>query len=119
MHKYFKTREFCKGDFLKNKNKGARHNIVSRVSQSIDIPFDMLTNLPMIKMLSNREIYIEDAGEITKYDDNCVCVVQGKNTVFVEGHNLDLKFLSDGNIRVFGYIERVCFEMNKGREENN
>lgn len=108
---------------MKNKNQNKdecpKHNIVSRISQKLEIPFDMLTSLPVIKMLSNREIYIEDAGEITKYDNERICVVQGKNTVFVEGSDLDLKFLSDGNIRVFGYIQRVCFEMNKGREENN
>ncbi len=103
----------------KNEDEGAKHKFLSRVSQKLEIPFDMLTSLPMIKMLSNREIFIEDAGEITKYDNKCISVVQGKNTVFVEGSDLDLKFLADGNIRVFGYIERVCFEMGKEGEKNN
>ena len=40
--------------------------LVSSISSLSGIPLDMLTSLPLIKMMSNREIYIEDAGRIIR-----------------------------------------------------
>ena len=84
--------------------------MISRLSESTGIPFDMLTGLPMIKMTANREMIIEDAGELERYDGDCVMVMQGKICLKVCGSNLRIRFLANNSICVFGYIKQICFD---------
>lgn len=79
-----------------------------------DIPPDFVLGMPVIRMASNREIFVEDAGFLDHYDDACVKLRQRKTNICVNGRNLKLKFLADNNIRIVGYINSVCFE-NRGQ----
>jgi len=94
---------------MKNKKQEKALSLLSGLSQKSGIPVDMLTSLPLIKMMSNREIYIEDAGKILKYDTESVCITQRKMTLEIKGRNLSIKCLADTNICVCGYIEMLCF----------
>ena len=86
-----------------------RRQLISSLSASSGLPIDMLLSLPLIKMMSNREIYIEDAGRIIRYDKECVALMQRKKVIEIQGENLNLRSLADGNISVDGYIETVKF----------
>ena len=91
--------------------------LVSSISSLSGIPLDMLTSLPLIKMMSNREIYIEDAGMIIRYDRECVALMQREKVIEIKGENLNLRSLADGNISVDGYIESVSFLCEYGKAE--
>ena len=91
--------------------------LVSSISSLSGIPLDMLTSLPLIKMMSNREIYIEDAGRIIRYDRECVALMQREKVIEIKGENLNLRSLADGNISVDGYIESVSFLCEYGKAE--
>jgi sporulation protein YqfC len=93
-----------------------RTPLISAISASSGIPIDMLSSLPLIKMLSNREIYIEDAGRIIRYDKECVALMQRRHVVEIKGENLNLRSLADGNISVDGYIESVSFADGERKE---
>ena len=80
---------------------------LSRMSQ---IPFDMLTQMPYIKMCSNREITVEDAGKLIHYDKNTVKVRQGKNNIVINGSGLDIKCLANNDLRIEGCIYGISFE---------
>ena len=81
---------------------------LSRVSQ---IPFDMLTAMPYIRMCSNREITVEDAGKLLHYDRNTVKVRQGKNSIVINGNGLDIKCLANNDLRIEGCIYGISFEV--------
>ena len=89
------------------KNKLSATQQLSRLSQ---IPFDMLTAMPYIKMCSNREITVEDAGKLLHYDKTCVKVRQGKSNIVINGSGLDIKCLANNDLRVEGYIYGISFE---------
>ena len=91
----------------KNKTKLSATENISNITQ---LPFDMAMGLPYIKMSSNREVLIEDAGNIVHYDESCVKVRQRKNVVFVSGNNLKLIYLVNNDLRVTGFITCVGFE---------
>ena len=96
------------------KKKNERHGIISRLSDASGIPFDMLTSLPMIKMTSNREIVIEDAGALEHYESGCVRLSQGRLCVCINGVDLRIKCLADNSISVTGYITGVGFDRGGG-----
>ena len=89
------------------KNKLSATQQLSRLSQ---IPFDMLTAMPYIKMCSNREITVEDAGKLLHYDKTCVKVRQGKSNIVINGSGLDIKCLANNDLRVEGCIYGISFE---------
>lgn len=94
---------------LKQKND-KKLSQVAKLSNAAQIPFDMAAGYPYVKMCFNREIVIEDAGKLIHYDEDSVRVMQRKNIVSVEGRNLKLVFLSNGDLRVTGFVKNVGFE---------
>lgn len=98
------------------KNKKEKNSVLTKLSQRSGVPFDMLTHLPLTKMYSNREIYIEDAGQILRYESECIVIFQRKMLMTITGKQLKLKSLANKNVSVEGSIESVIFN-NGEREE--
>ena len=83
---------------------------VQKISGATQIPFDMMSSLPYIRICSNREVIIEDAGKLIHYDSSLVKVKQGENIASINGINLVVRFLANNNIRVEGVICCVSFD---------
>lgn len=81
-----------------------------KLSNFTQIPFDMTQPLPYICMCSNREIMVEDAGKLLHYDCECIKVKQRNVNICIEGKELKLMCLANNDMRVTGFICRVCFE---------
>ena len=84
--------------------------VLSKISNATSLPLDAVMKKPMIKMMSNREIVIEDAGKLVHYSNECVKIRQGKITVCICGSTLKLKCLADSGLMVDGFITDVSFE---------
>ena len=82
----------------------------AKLSNLTQLPIDMAAGLPYIKMCSNREVLIEDAGKLIHYENECVKVRQKRNTVVINGSDLKLIYLVNKDLRVTGFISGVCFE---------
>lgn len=91
-------------ELKKTKKKQPQTDILGNISQKSGIPLDMLTRRPFISLNSNREITIEDAGKLENYDSSCVSLYQKDMLLTVCGKELQLKFLSGGNVGVSGII---------------
>lgn len=98
----------------KNKKAYPESSYLSKLSMASELPIDTALGMPLIKLASNREIFVERAGLLEYYDDNCVKLTQGKMNICVMGRALRLKCLADGNISVCGYIMNVGFEAKGG-----
>ena len=94
---------------MKEKEKN-KLSVVAKLSNSTQIPFDMSGRSPYIRMCFNREIIIEDAGKLVQYCDDSVKVTQRKITLCISGNNLKISYLSNGDMRVTGFISNVGFE---------
>lgn len=81
-----------------------------RLSNLTEIPFDMVGCLPYIKMCSNREVTIEDAGSILHYDGENIKLMQKKMRIEIEGRGLKILCLSGNNLRICGFITGMRFE---------
>ena len=91
-------------------SKKNKLTVAERIANAVEIPVDMAMSLPYIKMCSNREIVIEDAGKLIHYDGECVKVCQRNMRVTVCGRELKIKCLANNDIRVMGFILSVMFE---------
>lgn len=82
----------------------------ARIANATQLPIDMASKQPYIKVFSNREAVIEDAGKLIHYDEECVKVRQQKNTVVVQGKCLKLVYLVNNDLKVTGFISCIGFE---------
>ena len=92
---------------MKEKNK---LSVYKRAVNASWLPYDVCTSNAYIKMCSNREILVEDAGKLVNYTDECVKVVQKKQVICINGRNLKIICLANNDIRVTGFICSVSFE---------
>ncbi len=90
--------------------KSKKYSFVSGISTKSGIPFDMLTSKPLIKMTSNREIIIEDAGVLVDYSEDCVKLTQRTLEIDIFGKGLKIKCLTNNSICVYGCIYSISFD---------
>jgi len=91
-------------------NKKNKLALSAKLSNVTQLPFDMAMSRPYIKMCHNREAIIEDAGKLLHYDKECIKVKQHKDTVIIEGKDLKIICLANGDLRVVGFVSGVSFE---------
>lgn len=91
-------------------NKKNKLSVYQRAVNASWLPYDVATKCAYIKMCSNREILVEDAGKLVNYTDDCVKVVQKKQVICICGSNLKIICLANNDIRVTGFIASVSFE---------
>ena len=91
-------------------NKKNKLSTYKRVVNASWLPYDVTSRCAYIKMCSNREILVEDAGKLVNYTDECVRVLQNKQLICICGNNLKIICLANNDIRVTGFIASVSFE---------
>lgn len=104
-------------DLKKSRKNQTKRSLLENISQKSGIPLDLLSRKPLISLNSNREIIIEDAGKLENYDSGCVSLYQKDMLLTVCGKELELKFLSGGNIGVNGIITGLYFGQKPEKEE--
>ena len=81
----------------------------------------MSTSLPVLTLIGNREMYIENIKTIMEYNDTCVKILTKRGIVYVEGENwwkkrtaflkhLDIGYLDADEISVKGRIVQITFD---------
>lgn len=92
------------------REKGKKLSVQAKLANATQLPIDMAVRMPYIKLFSNREAVIEDAGKLIHYDEECVKVRQQKNTVVINGGCLKLVYLVNNDLKVTGFISCIGFE---------
>ena len=70
----------------------------------------MSVSLPVLTLIGNREMYIENIKSIMEYDDTCVKILTKRGIVYVEGERLDIGYLDSDEISVKGKIVQITFD---------
>ena len=64
----------------------------------IEVPTDLQVNQPMVTMLSNTFMSIENYKSILEYDVNLIKIKTKLNTIKISGDKLYLKYITDTEI---------------------
>ncbi|MEI3202400.1 MAG: YabP/YqfC family sporulation protein [Lachnospira eligens] len=56
------------------------------------------TSLPVLTLIGNREMYMENIKTIMEYNDTCVKILTKRGIVYVEGEHLDIGYLDADEI---------------------
>lgn len=92
------------------KLKEDNYKLFGSIIDSFEIPEEVVINIPIIHLLGNREIEVENFKAIMTYSDSLIKLSTNEGFVAVKGKNLEAKSMTSEVIKIKGHIEGVLFE---------
>lgn len=89
--------------------KDIKKNMARQMSDALEIPNEVMMDLPKIVIIGNIKIFIENHRGIVEYSSSTVRVNVGDREVVVMGEGLYLKNILPDEICVEGSISQVKF----------
>lgn len=80
------------------------------LARLLDIPQDIVLDLPRVTMLGNKQILIENHKGIIEYTPNLVRVKLSQGELTVHGVNLTLGNLQSEQILIEGTVKEVKYD---------
>ena len=85
----------------------------SKVSKFLEIPREVISNVPKITITGFDEILIENFKGILEYEDFFTRISTELGNININGFNLKLNQMTDNDIIVSGKVENIDFENSK------
>lgn len=83
------------------------------VSKFLEIPREVISNVPKITVTGFDEVLIENFKGILEYEDYFARISTSIGNININGFNLKLNQMTDDDILVSGRIENLDFENKK------
>ncbi|MDO6354474.1 sporulation protein YqfC [Caloramator sp. CAR-1] len=84
-------------------------DIKQRFSDALDIPEEIVLDVPVIKIVSNNKIIIENHKGIIEYSKTIVRINSKIGTVALKGEDFVIKYITQDEIILEGEIEVIEF----------
>lgn len=88
------------------RNKRDKH-ILSDTAELFDLPIDLLSGLPHVELMGNRQFYMENHRGILSYSEEEIAVSADGMIVRIFGSKLELLSMNGDALRIRGRIDRV------------
>ena len=83
--------------------------VAERLTEALDLPKDIVLNLPRLIFTGNRELYIENYRGIVEYSDTVIRLNTSECMVKVTGTGLGIKNIATEEITLAGRIKSLEF----------
>ncbi len=94
---------------MEKKNKGL--NIKNKISNMFELPKEIVLNLPLISIVGNQEINIENYKGVIEYTEMKIRINTSCGIFKIEGKNLSLKQITAEAITVTGVVTKLEYLM--------
>lgn len=84
-------------------------SLKSHISDILELPKDIILDLPRITMISNIQINVENHKGILEYSDNLVKIKAKYGFIKIEGLDIFIKSIVNEEIVISGKIHKVEF----------
>ena len=95
--------ENLKGEYMKEREK----RIKEKFSDMMELPKELLLDIPRMTVLGNEDVLIENYKGIVEYDEN---VIRLNNRINILGEKLNVEEITDSEIMITGVISNIEFE---------
>ena len=87
-----------------------RKNLLkSRVSDAANIPKDVILGVPIVRMVGQEELYIENYRGILEYTDTFIRVQTKIGQIHLFGKKLEIIYYTNDEMKVVGHIESLKY----------
>ncbi len=90
---------------MKNKERNTR----DKIADALDLPLDVLCDIPRIEIIGCSQINVENFRGILDYGENSIKINSNTGIIKIEGDGLLIESISDEGVFVKGRILRVEF----------
>lgn len=95
---------------MKNQKKGgAKRSVGEKVADALELPKDILLNMPKMAIFGNKEITVENYKGILEYTENKVRLNTASYVLVINGENLSIKNIATEIITVYGKFSNIEF----------
>lgn len=86
------------------------NTLAKKFISAMDLPEDVVLDLPQIKLVGNTEVIIENHKGVHEYKSTLIRLAIKGNLVSVSGRNLLIQFIGRDDIKIKGRIDKVEFQ---------
>lgn len=91
------------------KNKKPKIRLLENIVKKLDIPEDIVFNIPRITMMANKEIRIENCKSVLEYETDKITVSAVDMLIELSGESLHINIITEDEISVSGNILSISF----------
>lgn len=93
-----------------NKKNSSPKSLKTKISNLLQFPENIFSEISPIDFLSNKEVLIQDSKGILEYTDKNIKINIGNNVIAsFKGRNLKIKSLSQKNLTITGFLTSLDF----------
>lgn len=96
------------------RRKVRKRSIPQKIAKTLDIPEDILFDIPRITMMSNTELRIENYKSILEYEADKITLLTKNMIIEIYGDGLNITIITDDEISICGTITAVNFSDSRG-----
>lgn len=93
------------------RKKNKLRSLKTNISNSLDLPDELLLDIPLITITGRSKMIIENFKNINHYSNDCVKINTSCGLFEIEGKNLTLKELCKSKIAIKGVFINFRFTM--------
>jgi sporulation protein YqfC len=82
------------------------------IADKLDLPRDIILNMPQIKIMGDNEIVIENHNGIILFDDSQVKINSGIGLISIYGSKFEVLFIGGSTITIGGKFKSIVYEGN-------
>ncbi len=86
-----------------------KKKLKARVVDLLELPKEIVLNLPLISMMGNEELHIENYKGMIEYSEEKIRIHTAIGIVKIEGRGLFLKAITTEHITIHGVIVKIEF----------
>lgn len=86
-----------------------KENRAQRVADMLDLPLEVISDIPRIELLGKSEIWVENTRGILDYNENCIKINTTVGLLKIDGDELLIESISDESVNIKGTIIRMEF----------
>lgn len=87
------------------KKKDGERKRAGRLSQLLEVPLDLVADVPRMTLYDNQELSVENYKSIESYTGEEICLQSGTYRIIISGKLLEIVTITDEEILIRGTIE--------------
>ena len=81
------------------------------LTEKLDLPKDVMLNLPKITIVGNNEVTIENHKGIILFERNVIKINTKVKVINIEGENFEILYIGDSTITINGKFKLISYEV--------
>jgi len=93
----------------RKKSQEPKVSLKEKMSELLELPKDIVLNVPKLTMVGNKDLLIENFKGIIEYDNDRIRINTNSGIIKITGEGLEIKEITSEDLMVNGYISSLEF----------